>query len=266
MSRHHGPDARLLCAEKWKKLHALETNLVGRQDRQGRMGIDGGAAVPGEVLRAGQDERPLFRVVGRRPLDLADELLDVPGDRRRVLAERARGDDRVGGVRVHVGHRREEETDPARGGFVADDPRDAAKQGKARLVLQRTGRCESHRPGNDSPSFDLLAEPPLQVGGDEQGEIRLRLEPRKPLSDIVEAPAEENEPARAGLDHGKHLPPGPRIAQPVPVQPGKDDPRGAHPSRHPGRAHRAASRRPGRGAEGPPANEGRIGVQGPDSR
>ena len=86
---HHRADARLLRAKEGKKLDPFQAFPVGSDDRQLGVRIDGRISVAGEVLGAGQDERPPLRVVRGRPLDLADELLDVPGDFRRIFAERA---------------------------------------------------------------------------------------------------------------------------------------------------------------------------------
>ena len=73
--------------------------------RQVRVGA--GVAVAGKVLRRG--EHPVV-------LEAAHLGRDEPADVGRVLAERAGVDDRVGGIVVDVGHRREREVDRRRPG------------------------------------------------------------------------------------------------------------------------------------------------------
>ena len=89
----------------------IEGAAVHADHRQLRVGVGGGVAVPGEVLRTRRHPGPL---------DAADVRRDVPGDQVSVRSEAADADHRVARVAVDVGVRGEVEVDPGLPEFGTD--------------------------------------------------------------------------------------------------------------------------------------------------
>src|SRR5690606_13587333 len=90
------------------ELEGVEPGAVGVDDGEPEVRVGLGVAVAGKVFGDGEHSPVL------EPFDVRG---DEDGDLRRVLAERARVDDRVGRVRVDVGDGREGEVDAGDAGL-----------------------------------------------------------------------------------------------------------------------------------------------------
>ena len=196
-----GRDAR----PERRQLDPVEARPGMRDERQPAVRVDVGVAVPGKVLEGGHHAARL---------QAAHPGRGEARHHRRVLAERARVDDRVAGVVVDVGDRREVDVH-------AEGPRldrgDAPRLERQPLVARRP---ERHRPRERGAAAQAEPDPGLEVGRVQQrqgreglkpvvdGRPRHRLSQRRPRVARVEqhvgggvAPAEHQEPARVLLAH-----------------------------------------------------------------
>ena len=160
--RHHDVHARGDRRAERHQLDRVEPRPGRADDGQRQVGVRAGVAVAGEVL--GRGEHPVV-------LEAPHLGRHEPAHVGRILAERAGIDDRVGGIVVDVGHRRE-------GQVHADGA--ALERGDAADVVGGAvapGRAHAHIGGKQRPAVEPEAGPALEVRGDEQRERRALLQP-----------------------------------------------------------------------------------------
>ena len=102
MSGHDGGHARLDGRTERSQLDFLQARRLVLDHRQFQVGIEAGVAVTGKVLPAGGHALRFQRT---------DEDRAQTRDLARILRQRTVADDRVGGIGVHVEHRREVQRD-----------------------------------------------------------------------------------------------------------------------------------------------------------
>jgi len=173
---HAGPDR----GPERDQLHGVEP-LPGREEvRHGQVGVHLGVAMPGEVLRHGeQPARP--RAV--------DERRHPVRHRQRVRAVRPGVDHRVERVDVHVRHGRERHVHARGPGLLGRDP--ARLEGEGRRA--RRGQRHVHR--EDRGALEPGARAPLQVRGDQERDPGRPLELVQPLRRLPGIADADEQPA-----------------------------------------------------------------------
>ena len=107
----------------------------------------------------------------------------------RVLAERAGVDDRVGGIVVDVGHRREGEMDADRAALERRDPADVVGGAVA------PGGAHAHIGWEERAAVESDAGPALEVRGDEQRQLRALLQAVELGRDVERRADRHDDPA-----------------------------------------------------------------------
>ena len=128
---HHHLRARVNGGLEGQKLLGHQLVMGALHQRQTRVTVHGGVAVAGEVLQSGQDAAVLQALHEGHAV-----FAHIPG----IVPEGAHADDRVGGVVVHVHHRRKVHVDAGQGHVLAVDSRHLAG------VFRVAGGREGHGP------------------------------------------------------------------------------------------------------------------------
>ena len=167
---HHGIHSRLNRAPEWRQLNRIQARPVARDFSQAKMRIGSGVAVSGKVFGRGQHEA-LVGAPNVRRHEIAHLL--------RVFSERARVNDGIRRVGIHVGHGKEI---PMHSDGPRLQPGDASK---GFGIFRFAGSSKSHRMGKNSSAIQPHRHAALKICRDNKGQLGGFLQPVEQLgSDI----------------------------------------------------------------------------------
>ena len=160
MRRHHRADALIDGSLERRKLDRLEALRCDVENRHLEMRIGRDIAVSRKVF-CGRDQSVFLCAADVRPHE--------GRNLRRIFAERANIDDRIERIVLHVGDRVEIDA-------YSDGPRLLGRQlGSVVRDLRIAGRTDRHRERQPRRAEEHVTRPALEIGGDQQRQLRLAL-------------------------------------------------------------------------------------------